>query len=144
MMTAGADAETINQYMFDTKSRQRIAIEKDILESMEFFADGKIAFITVTKAMRDAAGIADGDLEGITSIPRQVEGVLIGCTIRENDRGEYKVSVRSRSGINAASICACFGGGGHPCAAGCNFTCGLAELKQKLQAACVAALDTDR
>jgi len=144
LMEAGADVELINQYMFDTKSKERIAIEKSILDSLEFFAHGKIAFITVTKAMRDAAGIADGELEGITSIPRQVEGVAIGCTIRETDKGDYKVSVRSRSPINAADICALFGGGGHPCAAGCNFTCDLVTLKQQLADACLQALEADR
>ncbi|MBR3844265.1 MAG: bifunctional oligoribonuclease/PAP phosphatase NrnA, partial [Clostridia bacterium] len=99
-----------------------------------------IAFITVTKAMREAAGIADGELEGITSIPRQVEGVIIGCTIRETDNGGYKVSIRSRGDINAATICAQFGGGGHPCAAGCSFTCSLEEVKTMLLEKCREAL----
>ncbi len=143
LMEAGAEVELIHQYMFDTKSRARIAIEKDILDSLEYYADGKIAFITVTKAMRDAVGIADGELEGITSIPRQVEGVAIGCTIRETDNGDYKVSVRSRSTINSADICAKFGGGGHPCAAGCTFTCNLESLKQQLVAACGQALEQE-
>lgn len=141
LMEAGAQVELINQYMFDTKSRSRIAIEKDILDSLEFFCDGAIAFITVTKAMRDAAGIADGELEGITSIPRSVEGVIIGCTLRETDAGTFKVSVRSRGDINAAAICANFGGGGHPCAAGCSFTCSLAQVKEQLLAKCANALE---
>ena len=141
LMEAGADVELINQYMFDTKSKERIAIEKSILDSLEYHANGKIAMITVTKAMREAVGIADSELEGITSIPRQVEGVDIGCTVRETDNGDYKVSVRSRSTINSAAICAQFGGGGHPCAAGCNFTCDLATLKTQLIAACTAALE---
>ncbi len=136
----GAQIDLINQYMFDTKSRSRIAIEKDILDSLEFFEEGTIAFITVTKAMRDNAGIADGELEGITSIPRSVEGVIIGCTLRETDNGTFKVSVRSRNEIDAAAICAHFGGGGHPCAAGCSFSCSLEEVKAQLLAKCKEAL----
>ncbi len=141
LMEAGAQVDLINQYMFDTKSRSRIEIEKSILDSLEFFEDGAVAFITVTKAMRQAAGIADGELEGITSIPRSVEGVQIGCTLRENDQGTFKVSVRSRGGINAANICANFGGGGHPCAAGCSFDCSLEEVKTALLAQCRKALE---
>ena len=140
MMQAGADIEQINQAMFDTKSRARIAIERAILEGMEFFADGKIAFITITNRMRQETHAEEGDLEGITSLPRQVEGVLIGCTLRENEQGEYRVSVRSRSPISSAAICAQFGGGGHTGAAGCRFTCDLATAKQQLLAACTAAL----
>ena len=144
LMEAGANVNLINQYMFDTKSRSRIAIEKDILDSLEFFHDGTIAFITVTKSMRNHAGIADGELEGITSIPRSVEGVQIGCTIRETDSGTYKVSIRSRLGLNAATICGYFGGGGHPCAAGCSFTCSLQEVKEQLLEKCKEALEESR
>ena len=143
LMEAGANVEQIHQYMFDTKSKARLAIEKSILDSLEYHADGKVAFITVTKAMREAAGIAESDLEGITSIPRQVEGVAIGCTIRESDKGDFKVSIRSRSTINAADICGKFGGGGHPCAAGCTFTCDLATVKAQLAAACGQALEQE-
>jgi phosphoesterase RecJ-like protein len=141
MMAKGADVELVNRYMFDTKSRSRIAIEKSILDSLEFFCEGSVAFITVTKQMREEAGIADGELEGITSIPRSVEGVQIGCTLRETDSGTYKVSIRSRSGLNAAEICAKFGGGGHPCAAGCAFTCSLEEVKAALLTECQKALE---
>ncbi len=141
LMEAGAQVDLINQYMFDTKSRSRIAIEKSILDSLEFFCDGAVAFITVTKKMREDAGIADGELEGITSIPRSVEGVQIGCTLRETDSGTYKVSIRSRSGLNAAEICAKFGGGGHPCAAGCSFTCSLDEVKTALLTECEKTLE---
>ncbi len=141
LMEAGAQVEIINQYMFDTKSRSRIAIEKSILDSLEFFCDDAVAFITVTKAMRDKAGIADGELEGITSIPRSVEGVQIGCTLRETDSGTFKVSIRSRAGLNAADICAKFGGGGHPCAAGCSFTCSLQEVKAALLTECQKTLE---
>ncbi len=140
LMGAGARVELINQYMFDTKSRSRIEIEKLILESLEFFDNDTIAFITVTKAMRDTVGIADGELEGITSIPRSVEGVIIGCTLRETDNGTFKVSIRSRGDINAAAICANFGGGGHPCAAGCSFECSLEEVKAQLLEKCRKAL----
>jgi phosphoesterase RecJ-like protein len=144
MMAKGADVELVNRYMFDTKSRSRILIEKYILDSLEFFADGKIAFITVTKAMREKAGLADGELEGITSIPRQVEGVIIGCTIRETDKGDYKVSIRSRLGVDASKICGLFGGGGHPCAAGCNFDCSLEQVKEHLISSCTAALECNQ
>jgi phosphoesterase RecJ-like protein len=141
MMEKGADVELINRLMFDTKSRSRILIEKYILDSLEFFADGKIAFITVTKDMREKVGLADGELEGITSIPRQVEGVVLGCTIRETDQGDFKVSIRSRLGVDASAICATFGGGGHPCAAGCNFACSLQQVKEQLVKACTNALE---
>ncbi len=140
MMEAGANVARINEAMFDVKSRSRIAIEKSILDTLEYYDDGKIAFITITRQMREQTGVADGDLEGITSLPRSVEGVLVGCTLRENDCGEFKVSVRSREPVNSAQICATLGGGGHPCAAGCRLACPLPQAKERLLSACREAL----
>ena len=39
--------------------------------------------------------------------------------MRELAEGKCKVSVRTDGSVNAADLCARFGGGGHPMAAGC-------------------------
>ena len=74
----------------------------------------------------------DGELEGLASIPRQIEGVLLGITMKEKEKGVFKVSVRSNENINAAEFCARFGGGGHNAAAGCTVEGTLQEAKEKL------------
>mgnify|MGYP007039727601 CR=1 FL=1 len=60
-----------------------------------------------------ATGADSSDLEGITSIPRMIEGVAVGVTMRQLESGSYKVSVRSSGNIDACKICAALGGGGH-------------------------------
>ncbi len=62
------------------------------------------------------------DFDGVASMPRQIEGVLAGVTIREKEDGILKVSLRTNPPLNAAKICGEFGGGGHVAAAGCSFT----------------------
>lgn len=89
------------------------------MEQMKFFFDGKAAFIAVTEQMKREAGVSDDDLEGITSMPRKVEGVLVGVTFREKENGVFKISVRTHAPVDAAEICRKFGGGGHNRAAGC-------------------------
>ena len=42
----------------------------------------------------------------------------MGVTLRQREDGAFKASVRT-DGVNASAICAHFGGGGHPAAAGC-------------------------
>ena len=69
--------------------------------------------------MKREAGVSDDDLEGITSMPRKVEGVLVGVTFREKENGVFKISVRTHAPVDAAEICRKFGGGGHNRAAGC-------------------------
>ena len=64
-------------------------------------------------------GCKDEDLEGITSISRSIEGVIVGVTMREREQGGFKISVSTYPPIDASEICKKMGGGGHIRAAGC-------------------------
>lgn len=135
MIEKGAQSAMINRLMFDTKSRERLEAEKLALASMRYYADGLIAVIRVTKEMLRISGAEESDTEGIASIPRQVEGVKVGVTIREKDHGEFKLSVRTTDDVDASRICAQFGGGGHKAAAGCSITGTADEAEEKIVSA---------
>ena len=118
MIECGADGFFINKLMFDTKSRERLEIERLALNSLTYHYDGKIAVIFITKEMMEKSGASDDDTEGISGMPRQIEGVVIGITIREKDNGNFRVSMRSSGEKDVSAVCAAFGGGGHKAAAG--------------------------
>ncbi|MCR5652471.1 MAG: DHH family phosphoesterase [Ruminococcus sp.] len=117
LLDLGCDSAYINKVMFETKTKRRIELERDILDKMIFCADDKCAMIYTTCEMVE--GMGDDETEGIASIPRQIEGVKLGITIREKQGGEYKVSARTNGDVDACAFCAQFGGGGHIGAAGC-------------------------
>lgn len=120
MIDCGARSAMINRIMFDTKTRQHLALEKMALESLRYFENGSIAMITVTMDMMKQTGAQDCDLDGIASLPRQIEGVKIGITVKEKEPGFFKMSVRTTDDVNASKICALLNGGGHRAAAGCS------------------------
>lgn len=132
LIELGADYGEINRVMFEVKSRGRVAMERLVLENMEFYFDGRCAVITVTQDMMNETGCPAGDLDGVTAMSRQIEGVLIGITLKEKKDGRFKVSLRTFPPYDAADICARFGGGGHLRAAGCEFTCDLKSAKEQL------------
>ncbi len=132
LMEKGADAAEINRVMFDTKSRARIEMERRVMDSMEFFDDGRIAMMEISCRMIEETGALESDLDGLSAIPRQIEGVLVGVTFRQRLDGGYKVSLRTQPPIDAAAICAHFGGGGHRGAAGCAFDASLEEAKKQM------------
>ena len=113
LMELGIDTAEINRIMFETKSRIRVELERMALEAMEFHFDDKCAIITVTREMYEKTGCKDEDLEGITSISRSIEGVMVGVTLRQREDGGFKISVRTYPPIDAAEICKRVGGGGH-------------------------------
>ena len=127
LIEAGAPYGEINRIMFDTKSRARLEVERLALESMEYHFDGRCALIVVTEEM--AAMTTPDELEGITALTRQVEGVEVGLTFRYKGPNRYKISARTLESVDASALCAQLGGGGHRRAAGCELAMPLEEAK---------------
>lgn len=141
LIELGVDYAEINRVMFDTKSRPRIKIEAAVMDNMEFMFGGRVAIIAVTKDMIKEAGCTTSDLDGINTLSRVIEGVMVGVTLREKDGGKYKVSLRTNAPIDATKICAEFGGGGHPRAAGCELECSLKEAIDRIIPVVKSALE---
>ena len=110
----------INRVNFDIKSRSRLDLEQMALASMRYDWDGRCAIMAITKEMIEKAKASENDLEGLASIPRQIEGVWVGITMREVETGSFKVSIRTGPSVDACNIAKRLGGGGHVAAAGCN------------------------
>lgn len=133
LMCYGADAAKINTLMFETKTRTYAALERLALDGMEFYYDGKCAIVTITRDMFAKSGSDENECDGIAALSRQIEGVLVGITLRERHDGTYKASVRSHDPVDASAICARLGGGGHRNAAGCSLPYDtVEEAKAKL------------
>lgn len=140
LMDLGCNTAYINKVMFETKSKEKIQLEHAVYDTMKYCADGRCAIICTTLEMLKVLDVGDDEMEGLASIPRQIEGVLIGITMREKEGGFFKVSVRTNENINASDFCAQFGGGGHPAAAGCTIEGDLKTVRNKLVEAAEAFL----
>ena len=134
LITKGADYYHINKKMFDTKSKAKIQIEQILLSNIEYYFDDRCALIFVSKELKDQFEISDDELEGLSSLPTQIEGVDIGVTIKENKdkKFEHKISIRTNEFYDASKICEKFGGGGHKRAGGCTIVGSNEEVKNKL------------
>ena len=132
MIEKGADSARINKRLFETTSKQRLMAENLVLGTLEYYFEGKAAVIYVTREICKKCGISEADIEGIPAVPAQIEGVLVGVTIKEKDAGIYKVSLRTNCGVNASEICAAFGGGGHASAAGCSFEGSIEQIRNMI------------
>ena len=118
VMEAGANIEMLNARLFESRSRGRIEIEKMALESLEYFFDGRCAMICLTWDQIVTSGVAGAELEDLTSLPRSIEGVEVGLTLRQQKDGSYRISIRTAGAVDACAIARHLGGGGHARAAG--------------------------
>ena len=119
LLTLGADTKTINTLHFETKSRSRLTVEQMALSGLSYYFSDRCAVIAVTLDMLEKSGATNEELEGVASIPRQIEGVDVGITIRQQTPDYFKISLRTSEAADASEICQRLGGGGHSRAAGC-------------------------
>ncbi len=133
LIEAGADHSHINTRMFETKTMGDFMLQKMCLDSLEVFGGGKVALISVRKAMLAACGVDKAALDAIKPLTRQIEGVEIGITVKEEDNGKVGISIRTGENADASAICANFGGGGHVRAAGCEIKGSIEEAKEKIK-----------
>lgn len=135
MIESGADNAKINVIMFETKTKTYVALERLALESMKMYFDDRCAYITITQDMYRQSGSDESEVDAIAAIPRQIEGVVVGVTMREKTDGTFKVSMRTHEGVDASAVCAMLGGGGHPRAAGCTVKGNAEEAKNAVLSA---------
>ncbi|MBO5244618.1 MAG: bifunctional oligoribonuclease/PAP phosphatase NrnA [Selenomonadales bacterium] len=103
------------------------------LQTMAFYAEGKIAVITVTRDMLEH----DESTDELINYPRKVEGVEVAVMLKQKDDTSVKISMRSRS-VDVSQIAMQFGGGGHARAAGCSIEGSIDEAREKLLAVIAA------
>ncbi len=137
----GVDAAEINRKMFDTKSKGRVKMEMMVLNSAEFHFEDRCMMLAVTLDIQNKTGCSKSDMEGVASMSRSVEGVLVGVAIKESQKNVFKISLRTYDPLDASAICKKLGGGGHKAAAGCTVEGTLKEAKAAILSAVKEALE---
>ncbi len=137
----GVDAADINRIMFDTKSKGRVKMEMMVLNGAEFHFDDRCMMLAVTLDIQNKTGCTKSDMEGVASMSRSVEGVLVGVAIKESQKNVFKISLRTYDPLDASAICKKLGGGGHKAAAGCTVEGTLNEAKAAILSAIKEALE---
>lgn len=120
LMETGFDAQWVNKRHFRVKSLKRMQIESRLVRDMDLEQNGSLVFAYVTLDMIRELQATEEDLEDISSFIGLLEGVDNAVTVRQLKPEECKISLRTDGkSLNASLVCARFGGGGHPAAAGC-------------------------
>ena len=101
----------------DSYDLSKTVLIKEALSSMEFYYEGKLGIISLT---RESGVLSeDTDTDGIIDYIRNVRGCRLAVLIKETEKGCFKISMRSTaSDYDISVIAAAFGGGGHKKAAG--------------------------
>ncbi len=131
LLRLGADNSMVNLRFFRKVSRARLMLESLIYGGMHYYRDGRISVATVSLDMMERAGATEDDCDDLAGLAGRAEEAEVSITIREQNDGNCKISVRSTPQVNSSDICAVFGGGGHAMAAGCTIM-GTPQMAEEL------------
>src|SRR6202040_3392429 len=129
----GVEVGRISQLLYENFPRRRIELLRELLGTMRFGCDGKLAWFSLSKAAALALGVIPEDNEGLIDHLRAIRGVIVAIFFEELPDGKVRVSMRSKTEkVNVCAICEKFGGGGHVLAAGARVRGTLAEVEKKI------------
>ena len=131
LIAFGFDFNALHMAFFDIKSKEKLTLERLALETLETYDNGAVALIYVTDEMLKESRTTSEDTDGLAQIPRNVEGVRVGITMKQSGENAWRVSMRS-SDVNVSEVCKAFGGGGHVRAAGCEVMGTLSHAREDI------------
>jgi phosphoesterase RecJ-like protein len=135
LVERGAEVERITAGLYENHDPREWRLLSQALATLQVSADGRVAWIEITMASQQQAGIGLEATEGFINYVRAVRGVQIAVAFKEISPTEVRVSLRSRGHVDVARLAGAFGGGGHRNAAGLTLRVPLAEAKGRVLAA---------
>lgn len=138
----GADPGRIATMVYKMRPETTLKLSGLALATMRVEMEGRLAWATVTRRMLREADAVMAESEGIIDTLNSIAGLELAIFFKEVHDSLTKISVRSRGTVDAAALCASFGGGGHIRAAGAEIGRSMDEaIRMVLAAAKEAILD---
>lgn len=132
LVKAGADICRLNYLLFKRQSKERAALYAKTMSGIRYYHDNRFAVIIVTKKNMQECGADQGMTEGFVDFPLNIDGVEVAASLLEMKKGQYKISLRSKTYADVNKIAGTYGGGGHVRAAGCMLFGDLEEVLDRL------------
>ena len=120
MVSAGVDPALVACEVYQNRSRPSIALEKRMLERIEYHGGGQFAISYLKRSDFVETGAIKADAEPMIDVLRSIRGIRVACMLREQE-GQVRGSLRAKDDTDVAVLARRFDGGGHKAAAGFTF-----------------------
>jgi nanoRNase/pAp phosphatase (c-di-AMP/oligoRNAs hydrolase) len=121
LLTAGVRPEAVSRELWDRAPFGYLQVLAGALARARLERDAAggrgLVWTTVARSDRDARDVPYDQLEGVIDQLRRTDEAEVAVVCKENDRGEWYVSTRSKGSVDVGRACVELGGGGHRTAA---------------------------
>lgn len=128
MIGIGVDPETIWASVYGEIPPERVSIQAEAMNKIQYAFDGKLAWCAVDKQMLGRAKARPRELEGFTDYLRNIKGVKASVVLIEISNDITKLSFRSKGDFDSNEFARRMGGGGHKYASGARVEKGYKEI----------------
>jgi phosphoesterase RecJ-like protein len=132
LLEMGLAPEKIASQLYEQRGLGQLHVLGELLSGLQVTQNGKIAWGLITQEMLDRAKISLLETEGFVNYPRSVKGVEVAVIFKEAGSRRYRVSLRSKGGVDVGRVASAFSGGGHHNAAGCTVSGDLDEVRDRV------------
>jgi phosphoesterase RecJ-like protein len=133
LIHCGVNVGKISQLTYENYPRRRIELLRELLRTMRFDLDGRVASFSLSMQTAADLGVFPEDNEGLIDHLRAIRGVIVAVFFEELAEGKVRVSMRSKNEkVDVCAICQKFGGGGHTLAAGARIPGALGEVGERV------------
>jgi phosphoesterase RecJ-like protein len=141
LVTRGANLAKICDEVYQSYPLSRAKLLKHVYSKFRLADHDRIAWFWLKKKDFNRTGAESNDTEGLIDHIRAIEPVVVACVFEELEPELTRISLRSKNAkVNVNEICAQFGGGGHPAAAGARIPGTPLATQRKVIAAVKRAL----
>tara|TARA_B110000444_G_C18805506_1_gene579717 strand:- start:124 stop:1149 length:1026 start_codon:yes stop_codon:yes gene_type:complete len=128
----GVNTNKIFQIIYENSSKERINLLGELIKSLKYELDGKLAWFSISKEMMKKTNAKNSDVEGFSDFIRGIAGVEVALMINEQSYDYCRINFRSKGNIIVNTIAKSFGGGGHAFAAGAMVNGSKKEVEERV------------
>ncbi len=109
-----------------------------MLGTLQYFQEGKVAVVELTREMFEQSGAIPADSEELVNEPMNTASVMVTLLMTDLNDGVVRLNFRSKSPeligreIDVSAVARLFGGGGHHRAAGARVPGTLKDVREKV------------
>lgn len=132
LLRNGLDIAELNTRIKNQWSLEKLHLHGRVLSRAEVCCSGKVGLISISAEDFARTGTSIEDCEGLVNYLRNISGVEIALSMREEDGGKIKFSLRSSGDTDVQTIASALGGGGHKNASGGTLDMDMAGARDRL------------
>jgi phosphoesterase RecJ-like protein len=130
LIRQGADLKLIRQEFAESHPIAEFDLMREATNRCRLILEGQAIMCSLPYEVLQGQGLVQTETDNVLELMRSLKGVEAAALLREIEPNVVKISIRTKSRINAAELASQLAGGGHIRAAGCTYQ-GALELAEK-------------